>query len=128
MASPSRKYDSFRDSALHFLCNADWGNESDGNANAYGVYFTRISLDWNDVWPENTEFESLIEQWDEVTSGAVIINETFLMTLVGHWLVSEDGQGFVHVRGFDTEEQVKARFDAFAQHYAEWSAAERDEI
>lgn len=120
MSTPSYKYDSFRDSALHFLCNAGWGNESDGDAPDYGSHFTRISLNWSDVGLNNTEFNSLIEQWENHEEAHGMEYHRFRASLVGHWLVSEDNQGFVHVRGFTREDQAKARFDAFAGHYAQW--------
>lgn len=119
-ASPSSKYDSFEHSALHFLCNAGWGNESDGNAPEYGSYFTRISLGWQDVKPTNTEFTSLLEQWPDVDGIPVPLDE-FRIRLTGHWLVAEDSNGFVHVRRFGTEAALIERFEDFAQHYSAWS-------
>lgn len=116
MTTLSPKYDSFVHSALHWLCNAGWGNESDGDANDYGSHFTRISLDWDDVKPNNTEFTSLIEQWPDYVD-IIVPDEVFRSSLVGHWLVTEDSNGFVHVRSFPTEAAVKWRFDQFAAHY-----------
>lgn len=120
MATPSPKYDSFRDSALHFLCLSGWGNESAGDTDGYGVYFTRITLGWDDIRPSNGEFNSLIEQWpDYVDSNEAGI--PFRTQLIGHYIVSEDSNGFVHVRELGSEAAVKARFDAFAEHYANWT-------
>lgn len=121
MSAPSSKYHSFRDSALHFLCNAGWGMESDGNSPEYGVYFSRISNTWEDVKPTNTEFVSLIEQWGEAEEDPALLTTDFYRSLVGHFLVSEDSQGFVHVRDFPTEDALIARFRAFQEHYASWA-------
>lgn len=127
MTTLSPKYDSFIHSALHYLCNAGWGNESDGDANDYGSYFTRITLETADVAPQNTEFISLIEEWpdfaDAVHPGHP---DEFFRQLVGHWLVAEDSQGFVHVRQFDTVYGVKWRFDQFAAHYAAFAGDDDD--
>jgi len=118
--SPSSKYDSFRDSALHFLCNAGWGAESDGDANDYGSHFTRISLILADVNYRNTEFNSLIEQWEHWSELSPMQQETMRLNLTGHWIVAEGSQGFVHVREFPSEAAAKERFDQFAEHYASW--------
>lgn len=124
MTTPSPKYDSFLHSALHYLCNAGWGDESDGDANDYGSSFTRISLNWEDVRLNNTEFTSLIEEWPDF---ADYPNPGRLRAdLVGHWLVAEDSQGFVHVRQFPTEGAVKWRFDQFAAHYSAWQGPAED--
>lgn len=116
----SHKYDSFQHSALHYLCNADWGNESDGNAPDYGAHFTRITLTWSDVNPRNTEFHSVMDEWPDRADAMARYDHTFWTQLLGHFIVSEDSQGFVHVREFGSEDEAKRRFDQFAEHYAQW--------
>lgn len=127
MTAPSPKYDSFVHSALHYLCNAGWGNESDGDANYYGSHFTRITLNWEDVKPANTEFLSLIEEWPDFADAVHPEHpDQFFRQMVGHWLVAEDSNGFVHVRQFATEGALKWRFDQFAAHYAAFTGTEND--
>lgn len=116
----SHKYDSYRDSALHFLCNAGWGNESTGNTDGYGVYLTRIGNTWEDVKPSNTEFLSVIEDWPDYEDATALYPQ-FFTQLIGHFIVSEDSQGFVHVRHYVDEAEVKRRYDQFAEHYNEWA-------
>jgi len=121
------KYAGLRDSLLHWLCNAGWGNESDGNSPEYGSYFTRISLTWDDVRPSNTEFSSLLEEWAREEEHDLSWDGTIRLNIVGHWIVSEDSNGFVHVLDFPTEPAAKARFRQFAEHYASWSAESGDD-
>jgi hypothetical protein len=113
------KYDSFRDSALHFLCQSDWADESFGDVNDYGVYIWRIGNTPENVQLSNTETTSLLEQWPyyEEANGA---SQEFRDSLVGEFIVSENEQGFVHVRKFETEELTLARFEAFRDHYTQW--------
>lgn len=116
----SHKYDSYRDSALHYLTLAGWGNESTGNTDDYGVFLTRIGNTWDDVKPTNTEFQSVIEDWPDYED-AVALYPEFFTQLIGHFIVSEDSQGFVHVRHYVHEDEAKERYDQFAEHYAQWA-------
>jgi len=114
------KYDSFRDSALHFLCTSDWNNGEFGDVQDYGVYIWRISNTPEEVQVINTEITSVLEDWEsyEEANGA---SQEFRDQLVGHFIVSENSQGFVNVREFDTKEALDARYNAFLEHYIEWS-------
>jgi hypothetical protein len=112
------KYDSYRDSVLHYLCTSDWANESDGNSSDYGVYFWRISNTWEDVKPENEEFNSLME---DIAAEGIELTEDLRRQMVGHFLVSESDTGAVNVRQFETEGKLLGRYQDFAEHYASWA-------
>lgn len=113
------KYDSFRDSALHFLCLADWSNESFGDVSDFGVYIWRISNTPEDVQATNTELTSVLEDWDyyEEANGA---SQEFRDELVGHFIVSENDQGLVTVRKY-SEVGMLDMFHKYETHYNEWN-------
>jgi len=115
------KYDSFRDSALHFMCESEWHSGEFGDQSTYGTYIWRISNTEADVATENGEFNSLLEEWQNVKD-ADSNSDEFRESLVGHFIVSENDLGFVYVRKFDTEAQRDARYNDFLTHFIEWSA------
>jgi hypothetical protein len=113
------KYDSFRDSALHYMVSNGYNEGEFGDVNDYGVYIWRITNTDAEVVIENTETTSLLEQWEsyEEANGS---SDDFREKLMGHFIISEDSQGFVSVRQFDSYEGMEARFEAFRDHYNEW--------
>lgn len=119
------KYDSTRDSALHFLCSEGWSNESFGDVSTFGRYVFRISNTWEDVKPENSEFNSLITDW--VHSEDVRDTEDFYRSLVGHFLVTELSSGQVLVYSCETELQLISIFNTIQDQYNEFSETEEQE-
>lgn len=115
------KFDSFRDSALHYLCSGEWGNASFGDVTDYGVYVWRISNSWEEVKPEAMDFTSVIEEWAPMEGYETLHADiAFRQSLVGHFLVSENSQGQVSVRQFPSEAALLARFNDMQAHYEEW--------
>lgn len=115
------KYDSDRDSALHFLCLSEWSNESFGNVESPTGYVWRISNSWEDVKPENMEFSAVVEDWQDVSISTV------RESLVGHFLLQEDSNGLVHVREYITEEELLKDFQALETEHYKWDAQEEGE-
>jgi hypothetical protein len=113
------KYDSFRDSALHFLCLNDWDNGEFGDVNGYGGYYWRISNTPEDVQVTNTEMTSVLEDWDyyKEANGA---SQEFRDKLVGHFLLVETQQGFVIAKQFKTEEGLDDQYNKFLHHFTSW--------
>jgi hypothetical protein len=124
------KFDSYRDSALHFLCSGEWGNESFGDVSTYGVYIWRISNNLQEVHTLNTEINSVLEDWEESNPEMLGVLECsleeFRKTLVGHFLVSENEQGSVTVREFPTEERLIQQFEAMREHFDEFMEENRE--
>jgi hypothetical protein len=121
------KFDSFRDSALHYLCTSDWANESFGDMD-YGVYIWRISNNLSEVSTDNSEINSVLEEWAPMEGYETLhTDSTFRETLAGHFLVSENDQGMVTVHQFATEAAALARFKDMQAHYEEWSSTTEDE-
>jgi hypothetical protein len=112
------KFDSFRDSALHFLCTQDWGNDSFGDVTDYGVYIWRISLDAMEVSQTNTEFNSVIELL--VESEGFPFTQELRDSLVGHFMVSENEQGLVTVKQYTLESELIRHFEQMRDHYDEF--------
>lgn len=109
------KFDNDRDSALHFLCSAEWSNDSTGDVSTMGKYVWRISNAINDVHPNNTEFQSVIDEWLE--SEEVQDTKEFRRSLVGHFLVQEFDNGRVLVLEYETEELLIRAFNYFKNEY-----------
>jgi hypothetical protein len=118
------KFDSYRDSALHFLCRAEWCNASFGDVSTYGVFIDRISNKLEEVHTLNTEINSVLEEWEqsnpELLGTLECSLEEFRKTLVGHFLVSENEQGSVTVREFPTEKRLIQQFEAMREHFDEF--------
>jgi hypothetical protein len=110
------KFDSLRDSALHFLCLQDWGNESTGDVTDFGLYVWRISNSAEDVATTNEEFNSL---FDPVLL-EFEVTEELRKQLVGHFIVFENSNGQVSVLEFPTEEDAKRVFAGLEEDYDEF--------
>lgn len=119
------KFDSYRDSALHYLCSVDWGNESFGDVSTYGVYLWRISNSVNDVHKENKEFASVLEEW--VKENPEADEKTVRRSLLGHFLVSENSQGQVTVKEFKLESELIRHFNSMKAHFEEFESAEEED-
>jgi hypothetical protein len=126
------KYDSYRDSALHFLCSNGWENESFGDVSTYGVYLSRISNKLEEVHTLNTEINSLLEVWEqenpELLGTLECSLEEFRKRLVGHFLVSESDTGLVTVREFATEGMLISQYKAMEKHFNEFMEEEEEEL
>ena len=109
------KFDSLRDSALHYLCSVDWGNESFGDVSTYGVYIWRISNTQFEVSERNMEFNSVIQGWEE--SEGTEITEELRNSLIGHFMVSENEQGQVTVKEYTLESELIRHFNMMQEHY-----------
>jgi hypothetical protein len=125
------KFDSYRDSALHYLCSSEWGNESFGDCSTYGVYIWRISNTPFDVSDRNNEFNSVIQEWEEdqpELEGTLEKSfEEFRKSLVGHFLVSESDTGAVTVKQFTLESELIRHFNQQRDHYNEFMEEEEPE-
>lgn len=117
------KYDSARDDILHFMCTSDWANESTGNSVDWEGYAWRISNTTSEVNKQNTEVNSLLEDWFK--SNAEVRDSVALrQELVGNFLVVELSNGMIDVASFDTPEALKEAYDAFEARYNEWASDE----
>lgn len=120
------KYSSYRDSALHFLCSSEWGNDSFGDSNDYGAFIWRISNSLPEVHVLNTEINSVLEDWEDANPDCIYTREELRAQLVGHFLVSENSTGSVHVQEFNSEHAVTERFNAMQEHYNNWADSNDD--
>lgn len=114
------KYSSARDSILHFLCEAAWSDGSFGDVEAPTGYVWRISNDHDDVAMVNTEFNSVLEEWLEANP-EVIDSPALRVELSGHFLVAEDGNGFVSVAAYPSGSLLSQAFDSLEAVYSEWA-------
>jgi len=116
------KFSSDSDSALHFLCLSDWANDSFGNVEAPTGYVWKISNYESDVSSSNTEFTSILEEWNKYEMNTD--NQEFRRSLLGHFLLQEDSNGFVHVRKYETDKELCMAFDALQAEYEKWDSQE----
>jgi len=122
---PVGKFTSARDDILHFLCATEWSNGSFGDVEAPTGYVWRISNDPADVHIPNTEITSVLEEWftdnPEVTDSPALRAE-----LVGHFLVTEDSQGFVSVLQCPSKTSLVSEYVYLENRYNEWAGSEDD--
>lgn len=121
------KFDSLRDSALHYLCSVDWSNASFGDVEAPSGYVWRISNTKEEVHTLNTEINSVLEDWEEINP-EVSMSEEFRETLIGHFLVIENSQGLVTVYSFNTEAELVEHYEALEKEYLLWGSVADEEF
>lgn len=121
------KFDSYRDSALHFLCRAEWCNASFGDVNDYGVFIDRISNFQEDL----TGCIDALTEWEEMNPELLGVlectKEEFRASLVGHFLVSENEQGLVTVKQYTLESELIRHFNQMRDHYDEFMTEQDEE-
>jgi hypothetical protein len=123
---PLGKYSSARDSLLHFLVSVEWDDgDSFGDVSEWGNYIWKITNTPEDVAKVNTEFNSVIEAWlsenTEVTDSQALRDE-----IVGFFIVSTNGQGFISVEKFSTARQRDIQFALYLQSYEEFYAEDEE--
>jgi hypothetical protein len=100
---------------LYILSLEGFADEESGHCEAPTGWFARFSIaDW--------DLEELVKSHKEEIDE---LGFTDARALVGHWLITNDEQGFVHLESFDTEKALKARFDELDAEYSKW---DNDEI
>lgn len=113
------KFSTDRDSALHYLSTSEWANDTFGNVEAPTGFVSKISNNWEEVKPENTEMTSVLEDWFE-QQGDVEDTPEFRESLVGHFLITENSQGFVYVSEFETAEDRDRVYNDLETEFNEW--------
>ena len=112
------KYENNRDDALHFLCTSGWANSSFGNVEAPVGYNWRITNSPEDVAEVNTEFTSLMEEWNgELT-------QDVRDSLVGHFFVVEYSNGIVHFVRYQSEDGLIETFNLRENAFNSWTSDE----
>ena len=113
------KYSSARDSILHFMGTNDWATDSNGNSEAPTGYFWKISNTTSEVNKQNTEVNSLLEEWfqqnPEVRDSVALRQE-----LVGNFIVNEDSNGFIYVMTIETEKTRDEIYENLEKKFYEW--------
>jgi hypothetical protein len=113
------KYSSARDSILHFMCISDWANDSNGNSEAPTGYFWKISNTTSEVNKQNTETNSLLDEWfqqnPEVRDSVALRQE-----LVGNFIVNEDSNGFIYVMTVETQKTLNEIYENLETKFYEW--------
>lgn len=105
------KFNSARDELLYAMTLDGWANESDGNVEAPTGFFARISNDPQDV-------PSIRDAFPNETKG--MANST----MVGHFLMKENSQGFVYVTTYPDSVSLIRDFRALEAEFSEWDSQE----
>jgi len=101
------KFDSARDELFYVMTLEGWANESSGSVECPTGFFARIS---------NSQAEiAEIRQAFTEESRAVSDNE-----IIGHFLCTENDQGFWYVEEFDTESELLAAYNRLDATYSDW--------
>jgi hypothetical protein len=116
------KYGTDRDNILHYMATSDWANDSFGDVEAPTGYVWRISNTLSEVQVSNTELTSLIE--DQLEAYNIEDGPAFRASLVGHFVIEEDSNGFVSVTEFESEAVMLEEFENWRKVFEEWDSQE----
>lgn len=113
----SGKFDSPRDAVLHAMATQGWCNESSGEVDSPTHWFARVS----------NERAELVEIEQAFSDDVYLVGVEFDWdAIIGHYLVTEDSQGFAYVTQYDNEADLIAAFRALDATYSEWIGDDND--
>lgn len=95
---------------LQAMVSGGWANESDGDVESPQGHFARVTV-------EPAELEECVNAFEDVIAVYGLEDEN---TLIGHFLVREDSQGFVHVTEYDNPIALTRDFQELQDAYALW--------
>ena len=98
------------EAVLQAMVTGGWANESDGNVEAPTGHFARVSN-------SAAELAEVVAAFDDVIT-AYGMDDT--SELVGHFLITEDSQGFVFITAYDNPIALTRDFQALQDAYALW--------
>jgi hypothetical protein len=116
------KYGTDRDNILHYMATSDWAMGSFGDVEAPTGYVWKMSNNPADVQVSNTELTSLIE--DQIELYSIEDGPEFRASLVGHFLIAEDSNGFVSVAEYASAELLQQAYDSLEAIFSEWDNQE----
>jgi hypothetical protein len=87
-----------------------WANESSGDVESPTGHFARISNAPNEVSEVLDAFEDVIETYGQPD------------TIVGHYLVVTNDQGFITIYRFKNESELIRNYRDLEAQYGEWSS------
>lgn len=105
-----------RDAVLYAMSLEGWAQQSDGDVAASTGFFARISN-------EAAEMPSIVDAFGDEMIREGLHDEQAMRTLIGHFLLVEDEQGFVRVTQFETEAAVKKLYSMLEKRYVRWDVA-----
>lgn len=120
---PLGKFGSALDELLYTLaCHWDWAQDHDGNTQDFGCYAWKMGLergeelsDWN--------LAMLTQEAERIDAEDTTLPDS----IYGYWIVSEDGQGFVSVSQFETDQELEDAWEAYQDSYNQWAEESGDE-
>lgn len=105
------KFRSARDEVLYQISLEGWANESNGDVESPTGYFSRITITPEELREVTEAFSDTIEELGFKLTGS----------LVGFFLLTEDGQGFVEVDEFPDETALTQAYREREAEYLEWA-------
>lgn len=105
------KFSSARDEMLWTMTFEGWANESGGTVESPVGYFARVSNSAEEIREIQDAFsDSLPEDFTDWNS------------IIGHFLLREDSNGFVYVDKYPTEAALIERYRQLESNFAEWES------
>lgn len=102
------------EAVLQAMVTGGWANESDGHVDSPQGHFARISN-------SDAEVHGMGGVADTFADDIVLYEMASIDELIGHFLVREDSQGFVHVTEYDNPIDLTRDFHALQDEYALWN-------
>lgn len=109
---PRGKFGNHVDEALYEMSLEGWGNESSGDVEAPTGWFARISI-------TAEELDEVVQAFEERLAEIGLDGNS---SLIGHWLLREDDQGFVEAEEFDSEGELQSAYAELDQAYGLWAS------
>lgn len=115
------KFDSARDELLYdLLATNEWADEHEGHQEDFGAYAWACTI----LKPISPQDEALIHHLAKQIDAddAELPNQVY-----GHWVVSVNSQGFVHVEKMNSKDDLDALWTAYMASFERWSEQQEEE-
>lgn len=99
------------EAVLQAMVSGGWATDSDGDVDSPQGAFARVTNEEAELAEVVAAFQDTINTYE--------MEDT--RELIGHFLVVEDSQGFVHVTRYDNPIALTRDFQQLQDAYAEWN-------
>lgn len=98
------------EAVLQAMVNTGWANESGGSVDAPTGHYARVTV-------EERELDEVVNAFNTEMRIYGLEDEN---ELIGHWLVVEDSQGFIHITTYDNPIHLTRDYLALDDAFALW--------
>ena len=115
--TPLGKFSTAAEELIFTLAFCDqWADEEGGNSGDYGLYFMAMSIE-----PGSLSDEAL-QTVDRLAMKIDADDSNLPGSVYGHWLVTEDSQGFARVVAMESAQALTAAFTELQDEFYAWDS------